>query len=164
MTTINELSKKTLGSYVRKATTASNRAHDKADKAEDAGCAIDGNKHPEKQKKFMADADKHSSIAVKRDDGITLAKSKLSGGRTEAGHRWGPSKKANIPASKNKKLVKEDVQPLIIAAASGSAVDFTNVFEELITNKIADLVETKKEEIASTLLGSTTTKVPATDK
>lgn len=62
------------------------------------------------------------------------------------------------------KLTKDSLKPLIIAAASGSAVDFTNVFEELITNKISNLVETKKEEIASTLLVSPTTKVPATDK
>jgi hypothetical protein len=80
----------------------------------------------------------------KRASGVKQAKEKLAKSRA--------------------KLTKEDVQPLIIAAASGSAVDFTNVFEELITNKISDLVEAKKEEIASTLLGSTTTKVPATDK
>lgn len=126
MTTITEISKKTLGSYVKKASKEAtyqswNHGFDTAQ----------GDKVPRDKK------DDRAKKIIKRKKGIEKAADKLT---------------------------KEDVQPLIIAAASGSAVDFTNVFEELITNKIADLVEAKKEEIASTLLGSTTTKVPATDK
>lgn len=48
----------------------------------------------------------------------------------------------------SKKLLKEDLQPLLTAASKKSAIDFENVFEMLITDKVADLVAEHKVELA----------------
>jgi hypothetical protein len=75
---IDELSKKTLKSYVKKATTSSERAWKNADKEEDKSMSTDGNKYPEKQKRHMDNASKHIDTYNKREAGLKTAKKKLS--------------------------------------------------------------------------------------
>lgn len=74
---IDELSKATLKSYVKKSTKAADKAWDKSEKEEDKAMATDGMKYPEKQKRHMDAAIKHTDVWRKRDSGIKVAKKKL---------------------------------------------------------------------------------------
>jgi hypothetical protein len=75
---LQELSKKTLKSYVRKATTSEYRLGKKGDSEEDKSMATDGMKYPEKQKRHMDNAGKLFHKQSNRWDGIERAKKKLS--------------------------------------------------------------------------------------
>lgn len=74
---IDELSKTTLKSYVKKATKAADKAWEKSDKEEDKAMATDGMKYPEKQQRHVDAAAKHVAVWRKRDSGLTAAKKKL---------------------------------------------------------------------------------------
>lgn len=75
---IDELSKATLKSYVKKSTKSADKAWDKSDKEEDKAMATDGMKYPEKQQRHMDAAAKHIATWRKRDSGLTTAKQKLA--------------------------------------------------------------------------------------
>jgi hypothetical protein len=74
---IDELSKKTMKSYVKKATTSANRNWAKGAKEEDKSMATDGMKYPAKQERHMKAAGASYKIADKRETGIKLAKQKM---------------------------------------------------------------------------------------
>lgn len=74
---IDELSKKTLKSYTKKAITSSERAWNNADKEEDKSMATDGEKYPEKQKRHMDNAVKHINTWNKREAGLKIAAKKI---------------------------------------------------------------------------------------
>ena len=74
---INELSKKTLKSYTKKATTSMNRNNEKGEKEEDKSMSTNGEKYPEKQERHMKNAGKAYDIAGKREKGIKTAAAKL---------------------------------------------------------------------------------------
>ncbi len=74
---LDELSKKTLTSYVKKATTSSERSWDKASKEEDKAMSTDGNKYPEKQQRHNDNANKAISTWRKRESGLKMASKKL---------------------------------------------------------------------------------------
>ncbi len=76
-TELNELERKTLKSYQRKATTSAQRAWDKGDKEEDKSMSTDGTKYPEKQARHQAAAQVQHKIWAKRDRGLTAVKKKL---------------------------------------------------------------------------------------
>lgn len=75
---IDELSKKTLKSYQKKATTSSEKAWNKADKEEDKAMSTDGTKYPEKQERHMKAAGDAIKTWRKREAGLGLAKQKLA--------------------------------------------------------------------------------------
>jgi hypothetical protein len=75
---LDELSKKTLQSYTRKATTASNRASARADKEEDKAMSTDGEKYPAKQARHNAAANQAVATMVKRDTGLKMAGKRLA--------------------------------------------------------------------------------------
>lgn len=83
---LDELSKKTLVSYVKKASTSAFRHKAKADSEDDKAASTDGMKYPEKQKKHNAKAAFHKDKEIKRNKGISQAKSKLPS-RTKASLR-----------------------------------------------------------------------------
>jgi hypothetical protein len=74
---LDELSRKTLKSYTKKATTSAQRAWDKGDKEEDKSMSTDGNKYPEKQARHQAAAQVQHKKWAKRDKGLGMAKKKL---------------------------------------------------------------------------------------
>jgi hypothetical protein len=74
---IDELSKKTLKSYVKKANTSAWRNKVKGDKEEDASMATDGMKYPAKQKKHMDNAGRAFDKQSKREHGVATATKKL---------------------------------------------------------------------------------------
>lgn len=74
---IDELSKKTLKSYVKKATTSADRAWKKTDQEEDKAMSTDGEKYPEKQQRHVDNASRHNAVWAKRDAGLDVAKKKL---------------------------------------------------------------------------------------
>lgn len=74
---IDELSKKTLKSYTKKATTSMNRNNEKGEKEEDKSMSTNGEKYPEKQERHMKNAEKAYDIAGKREKGIKTAAAKL---------------------------------------------------------------------------------------
>jgi hypothetical protein len=74
---IDELSKKTLKSYVKKATTSELRHSTKGAKEEDKSMATDGMKYPAKQERHMKAAGASYAVADKRATGIKLAKQKM---------------------------------------------------------------------------------------
>lgn len=74
---LDELDKKTLKSYVKKATTSADRAWAKADKEEDKAMATDGEKYPEKQARHNNAAIDAIKVWRKRDSGLGMAKKKL---------------------------------------------------------------------------------------
>lgn len=75
---IDELSRKTLSSYVKKSAKSAERHYDKASKEEDKAMATDGNKYPDKQKRHNAAAADHLRKWNNREDGQKRAKKKLS--------------------------------------------------------------------------------------
>jgi hypothetical protein len=75
---VDELSVKTLQSYTRKATTASNRASARADKEEDKAMSTDGEKYPDKQARHNAAANQAITTMVKRDTGLKMAGKRLA--------------------------------------------------------------------------------------
>ena len=75
---LDELSKKTLQSYTRKATTASNRASARADKEEDKAMSTDGEKYPAKQARHNAAANQAVATMVKRDTGLKMAGKRMA--------------------------------------------------------------------------------------
>lgn len=80
---LDELSKKTLQSYTRKATTASNRASARADREEDKAMSTDGEKYPAKQARHNAAANAAVATMVKRDAGLKMAGKRLAKEETE---------------------------------------------------------------------------------
>ena len=74
---LDELSKKTLKSYQKKATTSRDRSWAKADKEEDKSMSTDGNKYPEKQKRHADNAGKAVGTWRKREDGLKKVAAKL---------------------------------------------------------------------------------------
>lgn len=74
---LDELSRKTLKSYQRKAGTSAQRAWDKGDKEEDKSMSTDGTKYPEKQKRHQDAAQVQHKIWRKRDKGLGMVKKKL---------------------------------------------------------------------------------------
>lgn len=74
---LDELSKKTLKSYQRKATTSSERSWAKADKEEDKAMSTDGNKYPYKQEKHQKNAKEYIDTWRKREKGLEAVKKKL---------------------------------------------------------------------------------------
>lgn len=74
---INELSKKTLKSYVKKATTSAEKHYEKASKEEDKAMSTNGEKYPEKQERHMHAAGKHIHKWRNRDAGLKTANNKL---------------------------------------------------------------------------------------
>lgn len=74
---IDELAPKTLKSYVKKSTKASERAWNKHDKEEDNAMSTDGTKYPDKQNRHIEKAKGHAKEGQKRDAGIAMAKKKL---------------------------------------------------------------------------------------
>jgi len=77
-TQLDELDKKTLKSYVKKATTSSDRHWAKAEKEEDKAMSTNGEKYPEKQRRHMDAANASIKTWQKRGKGIEAAKKKLS--------------------------------------------------------------------------------------
>lgn len=75
---IEELSTKTLKSYVKKATTSANRAWAKSDSEEDKAMSTDGTKYPEKQQRHIDNAKAADKIWRKRDKGHTMASKQLN--------------------------------------------------------------------------------------
>lgn len=75
---IDELDRKTLKSYQRKATTSRQRAWDKGDKEEDKSMSTDGTKYPEKQARHQANANVQHKIWNKREKGLGMVGKKLS--------------------------------------------------------------------------------------
>lgn len=75
---IDELDRKTLKSYQRKATTSRQRAWDKGDKEEDKSMSTDGNKYPEKQARHQANANVQHKKWNKREKGLDMVGKKLS--------------------------------------------------------------------------------------
>lgn len=74
---IQELDKKTLKSYIKKATTSRDRHDRKADQEEDKAMSTDGNKYPEKQARHTATASKHYLKYFNRNRGIEKATDRL---------------------------------------------------------------------------------------
>lgn len=74
---LDELEKKTLKSYQKKATTSSERAWKKADQEEDKAMSTDGEKYPEKQKRHNDNAAKHLDTWNKREAGLKMVNKKL---------------------------------------------------------------------------------------
>ena len=74
---IDELSKKTLKSYVRKAGTSEYRNDKKGEKEEDKSMSTDGTKYPEKQERHQRNATAAYTIAQRRREGIKKASEKL---------------------------------------------------------------------------------------
>lgn len=74
---IDELSRKTLKSYMKKSKTSGERAWRRADKEEDKSMSTDGTKYPEKQKRHMDNASREIDLWRKRDSGQQLAAKKL---------------------------------------------------------------------------------------
>lgn len=75
---ISELSKETLKSYTKKATTSKDRAWTKSDREEDKAMSTDGNKYPDKQARHQAAANKAIGIWNKRRKGLDAAGEKLA--------------------------------------------------------------------------------------
>lgn len=75
---LDELSRKTLRSYKKKATTSADRAWAKADKEEDKAMSTDGEKYPAKQERHHAAAKKAIDVWRKRDSGLKKADKKLA--------------------------------------------------------------------------------------
>ena len=67
---LDELSKDTLKSYVKKASTSASRAWKKADSEEDKAMSTDGMKYPEKQARHNANANAALKTWRKRDAGL----------------------------------------------------------------------------------------------
>lgn len=77
---LQELSKATLKSYIKKATKSADKHWSKADSEEDKSMSTNGEKYPEKQKRHMDNASKHIDIANKRRSGLDRAKGNLFAG------------------------------------------------------------------------------------
>lgn len=75
---LDELSRKTLKSYQRKATTSMERADRKGAAEEDKSMSTDGNKYPEKQERHMKNATKHYQTSSKREAGLKMVGKKLA--------------------------------------------------------------------------------------
>lgn len=75
---LDELSRKTLRSYSYKAANAAWKLEKKGEKEEDKAMSTDGNKYPEKQKKHGQKATEFYNKQYKKQQGIDLAKKKLS--------------------------------------------------------------------------------------
>jgi hypothetical protein len=73
-----ELSKKTLKSYQKKATTSRDRAEAKSDKEEDKAMSTDGEKYPEKQDRHINNAKAAQAKAWKREAGLKMVSKKLA--------------------------------------------------------------------------------------
>jgi len=99
---LQELSKKTLKSYIKKATTSADRAWAKSDKEEDKSMSTDGNKYPEKQARHQANAIKASNTWVKRNKGVSVANQKLG-----PGGKYSDVPAVKVLASNIKKKVNE---------------------------------------------------------
>ena len=74
---LDELSNKTLKSYVKKSNTSAERLDAKGDKEEDKAMSTDGNKYPEKQARHQAAASKAQAKSWNRRKGIDTATKKL---------------------------------------------------------------------------------------
>jgi len=70
---LDEISNKTLKSYVRKSMTSRNRLWDKADKEEDKAMSTDGTKYPEKQNRHQKNANDAIRKWRNRGDGLRRA-------------------------------------------------------------------------------------------
>lgn len=75
---INEISNKTLSSYMKKANRSYDRALRKGDSEEDKAMSTDGDRYPDKQKRHEKEAEKHLNTFRKRYTGIQRASVKLS--------------------------------------------------------------------------------------
>lgn len=75
---IDELSKKVLKSYMKKAKTSGERAKTRGQKEEDKSMSTDGMKYPAKQERHMRNAGVAYDIANKREKGMKMAQQKLA--------------------------------------------------------------------------------------
>lgn len=85
---INEISKKILKSYQKKATTSANRAHEKSEKESDAAMSTDGNKNPAKQAKHHANAAAAEKVLDKRKAGLKRAEKKVGKDSNKYKRSW----------------------------------------------------------------------------
>jgi hypothetical protein len=83
---IEELSPKTLKSYVKKATTSQARSDRKGDSEEDKAMSTDGNKNPWKQRRHERAASAHFAKSWKRGDGLKTANMKLAIKKVDRGN------------------------------------------------------------------------------
>lgn len=72
-----ELSKKTLGSYIKKASRSADHHDKKGSAEEDKAMSTDGNKYPAKQQKHLDKAGEHFRKHLKRSVGVNTAKTKM---------------------------------------------------------------------------------------
>ena len=124
MSTITELSKNTLKSYMKKADKSYQVADKKIDREEDKAMSTDGNKYPEKQARHVANATSATKTLKKRIAGRKMA---------------------------TKKLAKEDIESLMTSAKEKNALVFEEVFNKLLTEAVSEAVELYKQELAKTL-------------
>lgn len=74
---LDELDRKTLKSYERKATTSRDRHEKKGEAEEDKAMSTDGNKYPDKQNRHNANATAHYKKSEQRNRGLTMVKKRL---------------------------------------------------------------------------------------
>lgn len=74
---IDELSKNTLKSYIKKSQTSSDRAWARMDREEDKAMSTDGEKYPEKQERHNQAAREAHKVWKKRDSGLSMADMKM---------------------------------------------------------------------------------------
>ena len=116
---INELSKKTLKSYVKKATKSADKAWEKTDKEEDKAMSTDGEKYPDKQNRHIANARKHNDVWAKRDSGLKMANKKL-GEEVE---------------------VNENLENILVHAWNKDAVNLRGALDTEMQSRVSDHIE-----------------------
>lgn len=146
---LDELSKKTLTSYAKKAQKKADSEYKKGEKAEDDAMATDGRKEPGKSKQaaLNAKAGQHFSKNIKRQGGVDLALGKL-----------GPKASKKVPDSEvwGGQTPRKDVK--VMAKEENEMTDEVNIEEGTAaadslkpgSNNI-DLPRTKLEAITSVL-------------
>lgn len=126
---IDELSKKTLKSYKKKATRSADKAWDKTDKEEDKAMSTDGEKYPDKQNRHIANARKHNDTWAKRDAGLKMAGKKL----------------------KEEVEVNENLENILVHAWNKDAVNLRDALDSEMQSRISDHVDSMVADVSARL-------------
>jgi hypothetical protein len=133
-TELNELSKKTLGSYIKKAVTNRDRAKNRGDKEEDESMATDGNKYPEKQARHMNNASKEFNTVSKRQSGLQNAANKTKKTIPDAYVGNITPKKTKIMATKEE--TEEEMADTIEETTAAETLKPKSAYSETPASKI----------------------------
>jgi hypothetical protein len=141
-TQINELSVKTLKSYIKKAGKSEVKLVKKMDQEEDNAMSTDGQKYPEKQNRHIAKAKALHSKAVKRVDGAALAWNKTNPAR---------GGKAKVPATEETQIDELSIDKLANYVAktnkTSSSSDQKNANHKIGVRKAIDKISDKARRI-----------------